>query len=327
MNILFILGNGFDINLGLKTRYSDFYEYYQTQESKNLSITKLKENISKDLKNWADLELALGKYTLNISSLEEFDVVFEDIGEKLSEYLQQQEDLFDFSKVDLKKIYKYLAFPERTLLAADEEYINDFKNKWANSQWSVNIFTLNYTRIIERLIEEEKTPLAIGNHHQNHAIYLHKTEHIHGYLDNRMIIGVDDISQISNSSFHENQDILEAIIKSNCNQAQKHNVEKLFKNQILSSNLICIFGSSIGDTDKVWWKSVGEQLKKDCHLIIYDRCEEIPLRKGYLKARREREIKDLFLSKTNLNDEEKQKVRNKIIVAVNSLMFSNVLVV
>lgn len=28
MNITFLIGNGFDINLGLKTRYVDFYDFY-----------------------------------------------------------------------------------------------------------------------------------------------------------------------------------------------------------------------------------------------------------------------------------------------------------
>ena len=28
MNITYIIGNGFDINLGLKTRYVDFYKWY-----------------------------------------------------------------------------------------------------------------------------------------------------------------------------------------------------------------------------------------------------------------------------------------------------------
>ena len=28
MNITFLIGNGFDLNLNLNTRYSDFYKYY-----------------------------------------------------------------------------------------------------------------------------------------------------------------------------------------------------------------------------------------------------------------------------------------------------------
>lgn len=29
MNITFFIGNGFDLNLGLKTRYKDFYKYFK----------------------------------------------------------------------------------------------------------------------------------------------------------------------------------------------------------------------------------------------------------------------------------------------------------
>ena len=53
MNITFMIGNGFDLNLNLKTGYKDFYKYY---------IENTKEDIiSKSIKNnyelWADLEL------------------------------------------------------------------------------------------------------------------------------------------------------------------------------------------------------------------------------------------------------------------------------
>lgn len=102
MNILFLIGNGFDLNLGLKTRYSEFYEYYKSINSQSDSINTLKENISTNLENWSDLELALGSYTDNIRSREEFDEIFEDIGDKLADYLQQEENKFDYSKIDGK---------------------------------------------------------------------------------------------------------------------------------------------------------------------------------------------------------------------------------
>jgi hypothetical protein len=35
MNILFLIGNGFDLNLGMKTRYVDFYNYYISNTSLN----------------------------------------------------------------------------------------------------------------------------------------------------------------------------------------------------------------------------------------------------------------------------------------------------
>ena len=35
MNVTLILGNGFDLNMGLPTAYSDFYKYYMLVDSVN----------------------------------------------------------------------------------------------------------------------------------------------------------------------------------------------------------------------------------------------------------------------------------------------------
>ena len=34
MNVTFFIGNGFDINIGLKTKYSDFYPYFKKMPKK-----------------------------------------------------------------------------------------------------------------------------------------------------------------------------------------------------------------------------------------------------------------------------------------------------
>ena len=69
MVITHIIGNGFDINQGLKTSYKDFYrDYYLKQDSSESVIDELKSAISGDIENWSDLELAIGKYTAHIAS-------------------------------------------------------------------------------------------------------------------------------------------------------------------------------------------------------------------------------------------------------------------
>lgn len=48
MNITLILGNGFDLNMGLPTAYSDFYQYYlklETPSSTDIITKKLKKNL------------------------------------------------------------------------------------------------------------------------------------------------------------------------------------------------------------------------------------------------------------------------------------------
>lgn len=47
MQILYIIGNGFDLNLGLKTSYKDFYDHYKSVDSSKNSINNLKKNISR----------------------------------------------------------------------------------------------------------------------------------------------------------------------------------------------------------------------------------------------------------------------------------------
>lgn len=82
MNIVYLIGNGFDINIGLKTRYKDFYDYYLALDSSgdNEHVKKLKEHLketlSTDDKYWSDLEIALGAYTTNFSSLEELELAY-----------------------------------------------------------------------------------------------------------------------------------------------------------------------------------------------------------------------------------------------------------
>jgi Bacteriophage abortive infection AbiH len=325
MQILYIIGNGFDLNLGLRTSYNDFYQYYKTVESDNVNVQKLKEHISKTYESWADLELALGNYTQHLKKIEEFDDILLDIGEELSKYLHLEERKLVNYEFDQKKLFDYLSFPENLFLPADKENLVNNKGKWANHNWNLNIYTLNYTSVIEKIFGDKQQNVLLANHNNKATIKLGEIKHIHGYLDNDMVMGVNDISQIKNESFHNNRDILESIVKSECNRANRNNIDRQFTNRINSANLICIFGTSIGDTDNKWWELIGERLKYDCHLIIFTKGAEIPTRIRHMQARAERNLRDSFLNKTNLTEKEMESVENKIFIGLNTGMFDGIL--
>jgi hypothetical protein len=320
MNILFFIGNGFDLNIGMKTSYSDFYEYYKNVFSNVASINRLKREISKNIVHWSDLELELGAYTEQINSVQEFDEVYDDIGGRLSEYLQKEEKKFDFNKLDKKKFLDHLSFPENVLPQADKNRLSSFRRNWKGYVWNVRIITFNYTTTLEKLIGDKRANLQIGSHNPN-AIILQGLEHIHGFTKERMVMGVNDVTQIKNTEFQKNQDVLEALVKSTCNQAYRHTIDDLCKRHISESNLICIFGSSIGDTDILWWKLIAEQLKQNCLLINFIKGENIDPRIEFKKMRKEREIKDLFLEKVKLSKEDRQKISDKIIIGYNTNLF------
>jgi hypothetical protein len=323
MNILFLIGNGFDLNLGMKTRYSDFYKYYITKKSSSKLVQELKESINSNIENWSDLELALGEYTKNLKSTEEFNEVFDDIEDNLGDYLEWVEEKFDYSQLDKTKLLKFLAHPENSLPSADRNMIKSFKQKWRSTQNNINVITFNYTQSIEKLTDYDGNPIRINSliNIAMPSIIIQKIEHIHGYTDERMVMGVNDVSQISNNKFHTNEDVIETLVKVECNKAQKHNIDDWCKKQISEANLICVFGSSIGDTDNIWWQLIGDQLKKECKLIIYEKGEQIPRRRPQKGKILERSKKTYFLNKTKLNESEKESAKDKIYFGINTNMF------
>ena len=325
MKILYIIGNGFDLNLGLKTKYKHFYSYYEKVDSNSDNINNMKTRISGDYESWSDLELGLGKHTEHIHSLEEFDEVYDDIGEQLAEYLIREEAKIDIEKINKNIFFEHLSFPEESLTPGRKEEIITFKNKWKNNYWYVSIFTLNYTRIIDNILGDKINNLPLGKHDSVAPISLLRLEHIHGYSDDRMVMGVNDISQIANKDFHEMDDILDSLVKSNCNKAHDHKIDVLFSEEIGSSNLICIFGSSIGETDKCWWELIGKRIKEDCRLIIFSQGKEVKKRSSHKNNRIATQVKNLFLDKTGLSEEEKLKVSSKIYVGINTKMFDKLL--
>ncbi|MBU2974269.1 AbiH family protein [Zobellia sp. B3R18] len=326
MQILFILGNGFDLNLNLDTSYASFYKYYESVKSNNKNINKLKKDISNRLENWSDLEIELGQYTNELTSIDEFDDIMNDIGERLAKFLAAAENKLDIEKVNKEKFFDYLCFPEKLFLPSDKEKIISYKNKWPNHQWETNIFTFNYTTVIEKILGDTQRNVVLGYHGNKVAIKLTQIKHIHGFLDKDMVMGVNDISQIGNKSFCENVDILESLVKSQCNEANRNNIDRQFVTKIKSAHLICIFGSSIGETDKKWWQQIGDRLKQDVRLIIFTLGNEIQPRTRYLSARIERNIKEHFLSKTKLTEAEKKLVREKIFIGLNTQMFSGLII-
>lgn len=276
MNILFIIGNGFDLNLGLKTGYADFYNYYTELSSNDETIKNFKNTIADNIKNWSDLELSLGKYTEELKSENELDVIYDDLLTHLSTYLIKEENDFDFSKINLKEFYDSLISPECVLPRADKDVLQAFIAKNDTTKpWDINIITFNYTASLEKILNNKQN-ISIGHSKLGYLnrINIENIFHVHGTTNEHMVVGVNDIAQIANTSFKDNINILDTMVKSDCNKAMKHNNDKICKHIINQANLIYIFGSSLGDTDNLWWNLIIQKLensKDSCRLVIFSK--------------------------------------------------------
>lgn len=322
MNVTFLIGNGFDINIGMNTRYCDFYEYYKIQPSNHTLIENVKNDLKCNSQNWSDLEIALGDYTKCLNTLEEFDIVFDDIKDKLAEYMTLEQSKYSFKLDDKSSLYQGLGFPENYLPLADKLSLKRYKNGISGaSVRKVNVITFNYTTTLEALLTF-KGDLVSGSWGDNDKMSLHSLKHIHGLCNKNMILGVNDLMQIGNESFRQNIDITRALIKSDCNKSLKHLIDSECKNLIEKSNLICLFGLSVGDTDKNWWELIGKQLiRPDSRLVIFHRGNPIADNHEHKLIREENKVKSFFLSQANLPKEQQQKCLDRIYIGYNTDIF------
>lgn len=324
MNIVHIIGNGFDLNLDLKTSYKDFYNYYIKIKSKNENIELLKREIKSNSENWSDLELALGKFTSKIKTIEEFEAIRQDIILNLSNYLKEEEKNFDFKKINIGELLMYLAAPHRKLRNGDKRNFEQDYLSIKNEVTQIDTISFNYTSILDKLLTgQTNKQTSIANSLSKYSI-IKPIKHIHGYLNERMIIGVNDNSQVFNEDFGKNIDFSEAFIKTEYNKAASHLVDDECIDLINNANIICVFGSSLGLTDKFWWELICDRLlKENCELIIYQRCPNIENNLyNNLISKEIRNIKDKFSSlKSNVTKEEIDIIKQNIYVNINSDFF------
>mgnify|MGYP001191565917 CR=1 FL=1 len=324
MNITYLIGNGFDRNLGLKTSYKEFYNYYKQQDSANEEIKKFKKKIDIDSERWSDLEIALGEETANYSKWEIFEDIYLDINFQLKKYLLQEESKLQITPQLQEKIIKDLIHPEVYLYEASNTSLRNYRSNWNNTKpWNVNIITFNYTNSIERLLDVDNIKDLMNNEYQN-PIRLKNIFHIHGTLSEEILVGVNDASQIKNEAFRNNPDAMDMLVKPNTNKMFETLITDKCSNIINSSNLICLFGVSIGDTDKMWWKCIGARLfcgSDKIKMIIFHRGNEMPKFKlGQIK----RKCQQYFLKQANQLKIDEQVINRNIFVAYNTNMFSKV---
>ena len=327
MNFVFLIGNGFDLNLGLKTRYRNFYDYYISLPSKNFVIKQFKEVLSNNLDNWSDLELELGRYTKNFKAENEKDLIelLYDIQDALADYLDKQDLDFSITEDDKKKaIIDLLEFESYLTLREREEYLL-YKNQYKSSNFDIKVITFNYTQTFEKIYGWNGRSLDLGSRrigNSSYSTFMSVFEHIHGTTTNNMILGVNDISQIDNDDLRNSIMTQRALIKTKMNVNAGTMRDARCVRAIEVADVICIYGMSLGDTDRFWWDKIGLRVaKSNARLFIFSKTDDFPRRREYMASNKKDEIKNLFLSHLDFNEPSKEKIEKQTFVCLNSSMF------
>ena len=278
--ITFLIGNGFDLGLGLKTRFKDFYIKYLKDISTNKNILEFKKEIAGNIESWSDFEYQLGQYSKNfdennwrnfLDSKENFENAF-------FEYLKNEQEKIIYDKNQIIA-YFYNAFNIQNLTNHIPAIFTDFlEEEIENSDMLIYKFiNFNYTNTLEKII-------GIIKGHQNELARLHRgdndfdsnnplfysIQHVHGSLkDLNCLIGVDNKAQIANESLTDIADILEYMLKPEMNKVLQTGNEERAKQAMVESDIIFTYGLSLGVTDNRWWIELIENATKMGKKIIF----------------------------------------------------------
>lgn len=334
MNILFLVGNGLDLQYGLKTRYRDFYDYQipkykekKDENYKNYIYEAIKKDICNQYCNWSDLELNIGKISseyaiFNKNKWGKFVEDFVEVGKNLYDYLKEQDENFniDGKVINFEETLSNLpndleGLHSRKLLA----YINiksDYKH-------FVNIMTFNYTSVFDRLFERSTLKIN-GTLCGDDITEIEKVYHAHGMLGNNPIFGVSSAEQLSNLMDEEvtEEFIKEKIIKNCLSTANQDNAQL-----INSADLIIIFGMSIGETDGYIWEKIAKKsINSGIPIVIYQYNDKFDYSHPSNTKNESKNVKDNFIKNANVNNmnlskADKEKLENNILIAINKPIF------
>lgn len=159
--ITFFFGNGFDIAVGMKTHYSEFFSWYQ-KNNKKMPI-EYERFILSQLNNksrwntWSDFEKDL--VSLAVREDESGRLGFKDfyyeILTKLAEYIKLEEQKIDIDKILPSNIYK--AFKDN--FGSYYKEVKNSKNLLARYRLSdsgvqYRFVNFNYTTILDKIIKK-----------------------------------------------------------------------------------------------------------------------------------------------------------------------------
>lgn len=121
-----------------------------------------------------------------------------------------------------------------------------------------DLITFNYTTVVDELLVKRSK--------------VDRVVHIHGRLDGDVVLGADNVQQLENINFQTTAKLERAFIKPLFNQMYDKSRIKLAEDIIAESDVICIYGMSLGKSDSTWIKRLIEWLLKDMdhHLVYYE---------------------------------------------------------
>lgn len=287
---------------------------------KSLLYKKMETAIQKGEHQWKDLELALGKLTAEFGNdVEGFRDFYQDISGFLDRYLHSI-DFRDPNQEKSERLRYDLLHPYEVLSSREQrELLGKFNS---SEYWSINVITFNYTSTFEDL---SKDVLSVGTRDTRYSTldtYYYGIRHIHGKLgESDILLGVDNSEQIENHKFKANSDVTDFLLKPQGNVNDGSLVDDECQQLISEAVLICLFGLSLGETDKTWWNAIKQRfLDTENVVLLYFHYEPSDFPLLSRDKRPARKARQHLLDALGIEGKQ-EDYEHRIFIAVNLDMF------
>lgn len=276
MNITFMLGNGFDMNMGLKTSYSDFLQYYLAIPRQEDVHEHFRRFVNAEMPNWTDVEVAIGqstRYFFGDTAGDDFLAWYDDLYDCLAAYLAgQEETVTGHDPAVLRQGMVHALTHWQDGFRASRAAAIAERFAACPGEFRYNFLTFNYTRTIDACIEASQGA-DLGSRvtpEGECANRIGRIVHVHGYTNKDMILGVNDESQIANPLLLMDRVSFERdrIVKQKANRLFEEGTDELAHSVLADSDLVYIYGMSLGKTDKLWWQRLGALLARKPHVQV-----------------------------------------------------------
>ena len=261
MNVCFLIGNGFDLAIGLKTDYRSFISKYLSDNSNppDESVEWLINTIKQDIDTWGDAEIAFAQlpfaesgkdsYTTYRNCEEHFSISFQN-------YLQSQNDRFFIPKEDRKKTRT--AFVQHFLQLSSwmtMGHIDQYKVAKNDSEISINFINFNYTNTLAQILGEDvEEPIVQRVADREYKVILDSIIQVHGSLSDGVLFGIDEPNQIADQNVRNHCSRSGETIKPKGASAAGYAARNIGWAKLSEADVIVSFGLSFGKSDLSWWR-------------------------------------------------------------------------
>ncbi len=283
--ITFIAGNGLNLFSGIDATYPEFKSYCHERQDDEC-FKRVHQLISSNkfvhpgsplqwqmIRLWSEFETALAQwtYSFSVSDINKYIKLLECIS-------SCSKELLDTKSASAPPLERNLIHRFFGLISCVLSEYKDYLPK--SILWTARFVSFTHTDILSSYVRRYKRL----HWTDNRAVHINPKVIV--YAPSRFIWGVSRETEIAcpilntpqtntRKATYALRNLSDSLIKGQADKSYFGRIRDEFEKQIESSDVVCIFGMSIGNSDRVWWDFIFRWLNADLRHILIIFCHDV----------------------------------------------------